>query len=621
MSCSPLNVRCFGARGDGVADDTAAIQAAINAAKAMGLSTRSGATVYFPPGEYSVSSPLLLPRTGATARGVVWLDGENRWSSRIQGAASFPTNRAMIEWSDDEPYSGATYNAYYQRVANLTIELPDVAGTKGLWHKPVNAIATYTSLVEQQLQLDIENVLFEANNEFHEVIIDLEIGCKGATWRNVFGDPARGTGANKEQYSTLLIRTGYQWPAKTITDLSRNVSTVTATFSAAHGMTAPEWVVIAGSTNYNGAWRITGVPTSTTLTFTIATTPANENGAGITGRRQAPPGEDSWGFNISRLLHVNPMFIRGGWCRAFEGRLYATRWDTCFSNGLRSAHPGSDYHFLNSGPCTLDSLTTEGNGGRPQLRLTRCEDVTLDGAHIPIGDPTDAAWAPSVPNALNARVAPTKLVNATTPTTKRYFLCTTAGTSSATEPTWGTPNLNDTVADNTVVWTAKEEAVGNSIELVACRGVEIRSRFAIAGAPVCSARLVKAISIDADCKDVVADGFDINAVFGSYANEIEILAPAAAGNMISGTQIQTFNDLRGPYRVGNRSNDNFGTGTIANGQSTVTVTHGLGLTPAAAMATPQGNEAVWVTAKGATTFTVNRAGTTGALNFDWVARV
>jgi hypothetical protein len=46
-----LDVRSFGAKGDGVTDDTAAVQACLNAAMVAG-----GATVYFPPGTYSVTS-------------------------------------------------------------------------------------------------------------------------------------------------------------------------------------------------------------------------------------------------------------------------------------------------------------------------------------------------------------------------------------------------------------------------------------------------------------------------------------------------------------------------------------------------------------------------------------
>ncbi len=51
-----LNVRDYGAVGDGVADDTASVQAAVDAAQ-----TRGGGHVVFPIGTYKVTSTILLP--------------------------------------------------------------------------------------------------------------------------------------------------------------------------------------------------------------------------------------------------------------------------------------------------------------------------------------------------------------------------------------------------------------------------------------------------------------------------------------------------------------------------------------------------------------------------------
>lgn len=62
---SLVNVKDFGAKGDGVTDDRAAIQAAINYLRADG---RTGGIAYFPMGEYRVSNTIKLP-TGVTIRG------------------------------------------------------------------------------------------------------------------------------------------------------------------------------------------------------------------------------------------------------------------------------------------------------------------------------------------------------------------------------------------------------------------------------------------------------------------------------------------------------------------------------------------------------------------------
>src|SRR5437870_4586841 len=51
------NVKEFGAHGDGRADDTAAIQAAVNHAEAPYSAANRG-TIYFPSGIYKVSAPI-----------------------------------------------------------------------------------------------------------------------------------------------------------------------------------------------------------------------------------------------------------------------------------------------------------------------------------------------------------------------------------------------------------------------------------------------------------------------------------------------------------------------------------------------------------------------------------
>ena len=57
-----VNVRAFGAKGNGITDDTAAIQAAIDAAK-------PGDVIYFTPGVYIVSNFVVKNRTGLSFRG------------------------------------------------------------------------------------------------------------------------------------------------------------------------------------------------------------------------------------------------------------------------------------------------------------------------------------------------------------------------------------------------------------------------------------------------------------------------------------------------------------------------------------------------------------------------
>src|SRR5437016_2803881 len=72
------NVKSYGARGDGVSDDTAAINTALGSASA------SKGTVFFPPGIYSIGAPI-LPSADVT------IAGAGRGASFLKAGAGFQT--------------------------------------------------------------------------------------------------------------------------------------------------------------------------------------------------------------------------------------------------------------------------------------------------------------------------------------------------------------------------------------------------------------------------------------------------------------------------------------------------------------------------------------------------
>lgn len=77
------NVMDFGARGDGAADDTAAVQRAINSLRV------AGGTVHFPRGLYRLAGPL-APRDFTTFTGVGGYEGSVLLCTHTQGLFRYP---------------------------------------------------------------------------------------------------------------------------------------------------------------------------------------------------------------------------------------------------------------------------------------------------------------------------------------------------------------------------------------------------------------------------------------------------------------------------------------------------------------------------------------------------
>ena len=87
----PINVKTYGAIGNGIADDTVAIQAAIDAASVQvncDYGDTTGTTVYFPPGVYKVSSTIDMKGVPANGRGITILgDGYVKSTIHFTSAA------------------------------------------------------------------------------------------------------------------------------------------------------------------------------------------------------------------------------------------------------------------------------------------------------------------------------------------------------------------------------------------------------------------------------------------------------------------------------------------------------------------------------------------------------
>lgn len=124
-----VSVKDFRAVGDGVADDTAKIQAAIDAVELAG-----GGAVYFPNGIYRLTSALTVDSAG------VCLVGQSRWgclllqstlSARIVNmAANFCNIRSLSFIYDGTPISGATaiyVTGAYVNISDILVRSAHVA--------------------------------------------------------------------------------------------------------------------------------------------------------------------------------------------------------------------------------------------------------------------------------------------------------------------------------------------------------------------------------------------------------------------------------------------------------------------------------------------------------------
>jgi hypothetical protein len=85
-----INVKTYGAKGDGSTDDTAAIQAAFDAIPT------AGATVYFPPGTYNVTAQLTLTDKP------IHLFGDGMFISNIKWLSSATSDGILLTQTDDD---------------------------------------------------------------------------------------------------------------------------------------------------------------------------------------------------------------------------------------------------------------------------------------------------------------------------------------------------------------------------------------------------------------------------------------------------------------------------------------------------------------------------------------
>ncbi|KAL1841729.1 hypothetical protein VTJ49DRAFT_6643 [Mycothermus thermophilus] len=132
------NVKEWGAKGDGVTDDTAAINAAISGGGRCGGhsctgSTTTPAVVYFPPGTYLVSKPIV----GFYYTNMI---GDPTDMPVIKATSDFPRSAQAL--FDANPYLSngklnfQSTNTFFRQVRNLVFDISNVPVTANAIHWP-----------------------------------------------------------------------------------------------------------------------------------------------------------------------------------------------------------------------------------------------------------------------------------------------------------------------------------------------------------------------------------------------------------------------------------------------------------------------------------------------------
>ncbi|KAG9247627.1 glycoside hydrolase family 55 protein [Calycina marina] len=188
------NVKDFGAVGDGTTDDTAAINSAITAGNRCGQgcdsSTVTPAIVYFPPGTYAVSAPIV----------------QYYYTQFIGDAVTLPTLKATAGFTgmaviDADPYGTGGFNWYinqnnfFRQVRNFVIDLtamPVGVGAGIHWQ-----VAQATSL-----QNIVFNMRTDGGDALKQVGIFMDNGSGGFFTDLAFNGGLYGAFLGSQQFTT-----------------------------------------------------------------------------------------------------------------------------------------------------------------------------------------------------------------------------------------------------------------------------------------------------------------------------------------------------------------------------------------------------------------------------------
>lgn len=159
------------------------------------------------------------------------------------------------------------------------------------------------------------------------------------------------------------------------------------------------------------------------------------------------------------------------------------------------------------------------------------------------------------------------------------------------------------------------DTTGNGVFVTATDAVVQANTIRSAGAHAIRVQGAGSRVIGNEVRDTVGIGIYLAAaVTGVAITDNRVVNATVA--LIAGIQPDTIVRRNIGYATEGRGTESF-SDTVA----TKVITHGLGTTPTAVTVTPRGNANLWISARAASTFTVSRSSTAGALAFDWQAEV
>ncbi|KAJ7482757.1 exo-beta-1,3-glucanase [Mycena latifolia] len=191
------NVKDFGAKGDGITDDTVAINTAISAGNRCGggtcpSSTTTPAVVFFPHGKYVVSAPII-------AYYYTQLIGDAKYPPTLLAAPNF----GGIAVIDADPYiaTGQFYdntNNFFRSVRNFIIDLTQIPATSSAGTGIHWQVAQATSLMNVVVNMSTDP------NTAHQGLV-MENGSGGFMGDLVFNGGKVGMSVGNQQFTARNV--------------------------------------------------------------------------------------------------------------------------------------------------------------------------------------------------------------------------------------------------------------------------------------------------------------------------------------------------------------------------------------------------------------------------------